>query len=262
MNVLFKIAFALSAVSLPSFSVNASATCEEHQALFERAQDLFIHRQFLLSALHFSELSVSKCNPALASKAQFSYALALSELGERTEALRQLTLLKSENALLLKAFLAPEFSDGLMPSSRFRLQTWGEKNNLEQLSNLSLSPYFSEKQKIDLKEIHSDLLKLPTKNPVFAGIASSILPGAGQAYAGAYQSAALAFVINALFLATTIEFANQKLPAAAIASGTLFSITYIGNILNAAESASRKNNNARLPEDLRLKRTLFPEFTP
>lgn len=99
------------------------------------------------------------------------------------------------------------------------------------------------------------------KSPALAGTLSAILPGAGQAYTGSWQSGAMAFVLNALFLSATKDLADHDLHAASLASGVVFSITYLGNILNAAESARIYNQNYYAPQIEQEKAKRFPELT-
>jgi hypothetical protein len=142
---------------------------------------------------------------------------------------------------------------------QFRLKLWSSRFSPEFSSQLEQAP-LEPQRRITLREIHHDLSLVPQKNPLIAGSASFLLPGAGQAYVGNFQSAAIAFILNSLFLATTLEFAHKDLPVAAIASGTLLSVTYIGNILNAIDSAHRYNTHHRAPQEEQLRKTLFPEF--
>lgn len=98
------------------------------------------------------------------------------------------------------------------------------------------------------------------KSPVLAGTMSAILPGTGQAYTGSWQSGAMALVLNALFLSATLDLADHDLHAASLASGAVFSITYLGNILNAAESARIYNQNYYAPRIEEEKAKRFPEL--
>jgi hypothetical protein len=101
-----------------------------------------------------------------------------------------------------------------------------------------------------------------TRRPWVAGSLSALLPGAGQLYAGAWQSAAVAFVLNAVAIAATVELARHRLYATAVAAGTLGSVFYVGSIVNAAELAGRRNQAAALPHRQRLQQLLAPEVNP
>lgn len=271
MNVhFFKINLPLLLICLFSSFV-ALADCRDQTALYARAQNLFKSGQYLLSSVHFSELSANTCSTQLASHSLFAYSLSMAELNESSEVFRTLYSLEQnkfispalhEKSLLFHAFLVPDFNASISEYSRLRLEIWKAKNQAEQFSKLSASPFLSNGMRTELNSINEELSNLPRKNPLIAGFASSLIPGAGQAYVGAFQSAAIALILNSLFLATTVELANHKLPYAALASGMIFSVTYIGNILNAADSANQKNSNMRVSQEHRLRETLFPEFSP
>jgi TM2 domain-containing membrane protein YozV len=113
----------------------------------------------------------------------------------------------------------------------------------------------------ELNKIHEDyIVAINTKSPVVAGVLSAILPGAGQMYIGAYQSAALALIFNGLLLGTTLEFSRKNMDVAALTSGTLFSMTYLGNILSATKGASQLNTSNAYPYERDLRRGLLPEL--
>ncbi len=256
----FKVS-ALITVLLGCCFTPAQAECPDQSPLYARGQELYQHGQYLLSSLHFSEVSVTPCNPRLAARATYAFSLGMMALGENVEALRSLSKIEAssdsetrDRAHLLHAYLVPEFDRDLSPSSRLRLDLWKSKYDPARFAKLTDSA--------ELLEIEERLQLLPQKSVFAAGAASAILPGAGQAYVGVYQSAAISLVLNALFLATTLEFAKNKMPAAAVASGFVLSITYLGNILNAVDSAQQRNSNARAPLEEKLKNALFPEFTP
>lgn len=103
---------------------------------------------------------------------------------------------------------------------------------------------------------------LTSRRPWLAGSLSAVLPGAGQVYAGSWQSAAVAFVLNAVMIGATVELARHRLYATAAASGTLASVFYVGSIVNAADLARRRNQAAALPHRQRLQHLLVPEVNP
>ena len=256
---------------LPSQSVFAD--CREQDALFRRAQGLFDSGQYLLSSFHFSQLSASPCDPELTIRAQFGYARSMAELGEIPESLRALSRLdESPNPVmrarvaLFRGYLVPDEA-GPMPEKlpeepRWRLQLWYARDSASRFIALLQTAPREDASRVDLRAIGDELSKLPVKSPWIAGVSSTLLPGAGQAYVGAFQSAAISFVLNAIFLATTVELAQKNLPFTAVASGMVFSVTYIGNILNAVDAAHRTNANARAPVEARLQSTLLPELHP
>jgi hypothetical protein len=95
-------------------------------------------------------------------------------------------------------------------------------------------------------------------HPALAAVYSGVLPGAGQAYVGAWQSAGLSLFFNGILLASTIEFANRGLTFPAVLSGTLFSFTYTGGVIGAYQAAQVRNSAARAPFEENLFQGLFP----
>jgi hypothetical protein len=100
------------------------------------------------------------------------------------------------------------------------------------------------------------------RSPVLAGALSAAMPGAGQAYAGSWEGAAVALVLNALSIGATVELARREAYLSAALTGTAASIFYVGNILNAADLAQRGNQVAAEPHRDALERLLVPEAWP
>jgi len=101
------------------------------------------------------------------------------------------------------------------------------------------------------------------KTPWLAGVFSAILPGAGQAYAGSWQGAAVAFFLNAVFIAATVELVRNDLYGAGVATGVAGSFFYFGSIINAADLAARHNAATARPHWEELEKALLPEaFAP
>ena len=98
--------------------------------------------------------------------------------------------------------------------------------------------------------------------PWVAGSLSAVLPGLGQAYAGSWQGAAVAFVLNVVLIGATIELAYRGLRFSASAAGLMASIFYLGDILNAADLADRHNQQTALPDRDKLEHLLIPEAFP
>lgn len=223
------------------FSLQALAQkslfCKSSQLALDSGRDLYKRGQFLLSVQEFSMAQKFDCAENL-DQAMWGHLLAMTELGERDEMFhlshkiypQKFSLGYQQKLKLYQSYYFPK-NDGTVEAGRVEsFQTW--KKNL---------PY--------------------KKSPVFAGTLSAVLPGAGQAYTGSWQSGAMAFVLNALFLSATLDFADHDLHAASLASGVVFSITYLGNILNATESARIYNQNYYAPEIEAEKAKRFPELT-
>jgi hypothetical protein len=100
------------------------------------------------------------------------------------------------------------------------------------------------------------------KRPWLAATMSVVVPGAGQAYAGSWQGAAVAFFLNAALIAATAELAYKRMYLTATAAGVAASFFYVGNIINAADLARRRNEIAASPARLALERRLVPEAFP
>ena len=76
---------------------------------------------------------------------------------------------------------------------------------------------------------------VPLKSPTLAGTLSAILPGSGQVYAERYKDGAMAFLVNALFIAgTMVALDDENYALAAIAGGVGLPF-YIGNILRSSQ---------------------------
>jgi len=101
-----------------------------------------------------------------------------------------------------------------------------------------------------------------TRRPWLAGTLSGLLPGAGQAYAGSWQGAAVAFVLNAVLIGATVELVDRRLYVTAGAAGMAASFFYVGNIINAVDLARRRNEIAAAPPRLELERQVLPEAHP
>jgi hypothetical protein len=101
-----------------------------------------------------------------------------------------------------------------------------------------------------------------TRRPWLAAGLSAVLPGAGQAYAGSWQGAAVAFLMNALLIGATVELGRHELPVSAGAAGLAASFFYVGNVLNAADLATRRNEMAAAPARRALEERLLPEAYP
>lgn len=112
------------------------------------------------------------------------------------------------------------------------------------------------------RALHARYRESPRRSPALAGVLSAVLPGAGQAYAGSWEGAAVALVLNALSIGATVELARREAYLSAALTGTAASIFYVGSILNAADLAQRGNHVAAEPHRDALERLLVPEAWP
>ena len=101
-----------------------------------------------------------------------------------------------------------------------------------------------------------------TKRPWLAGTLSTLIPGAGQAYAGSWQGAAVAFVLNSVLIGATVELYRREAYLTASAASVAASFFYLGNILNAADLAHRRNEVAGAAARTKLEFLLLPEAHP
>ncbi|HLB79857.1 MAG TPA: hypothetical protein VJJ77_05085, partial [Dongiaceae bacterium] len=100
------------------------------------------------------------------------------------------------------------------------------------------------------------------KRPWLAGLLSALVPGLGHGYAGAWDAAAVALVLDGVLIGSTIELARRELWFTAGATGLAASVFYVGNILSAADLAERRNAVAAAPAWEELERVLVPEAWP
>ncbi len=93
-----------------------------------------------------------------------------------------------------------------------------------------------------------------------AQMLNALLPGAGYYYVGQKKSAVTSFLLNALFLAATIQFAEKGYIPAAVITGSFELGWYVGGINGAGLAA--KEYNERLYEhqvkEMMIHHRLFP----
>jgi outer membrane protein assembly factor BamD (BamD/ComL family)/TM2 domain-containing membrane protein YozV len=86
--------------------------------------------------------------------------------------------------------------------------------------------------------------RLPQKSPVLAGLLSGVLPGSGQLYNGRLGDALLAFLLNGLFIAGTIEAIDHGELAVAGVLSFFEAGWYVGNVYGAVNGAHKHNRHA------------------
>jgi hypothetical protein len=207
--------------------------------MLKKGLELYNESQYLLSSIHFLSADTFTCRKTeITDQASLGYLYSIYHLGEKPEAYRISSRLGEK--------LSPKYISKLNGFRSFYYDIKG-------------TPDF-ESRKINFQDWK---LKLDQpKNPWVAGGLSTIIPGAGQIYTGAYQSAAVAFTLNALFYSATLELQRKGLQSTSLASGLVFSIVYFGNIFNAANSSKIYNDNHnRIVTDDYIKNN-FPELSP
>jgi len=95
--------------------------------------------------------------------------------------------------------------------------------------------------------------QLPRKSPRLAGGLSALLPGAGQLYAERPRDAALAFLLNAAFIAGAWEAFDSGNEAVGALLLFFEAGWYTGNIYNAANNAHKYNRDIRTTEKEKLR---------
>lgn len=240
--------------------LNAAESWQE--AAWKSGYRHFKSGQYLLSATQLSLILEAETKPEVKSRVLFFYAQSMYELGEKEEYFRSLTEgLKiasnkgKQRFYLLQSVLSEKESTYLDDKNKLSLQIWKNRQSVQELEKL-LPQLKTEKN--DLQRHFERLSQLNIKSPALAASMSALVPGLGQVYNGQYQAAAVAFALNVLFGATTLELASEDLPVAAIASGLIFSVTYSGNILSAYSGAQKRNNQLKQPIFSEMRRDLFP----
>lgn len=104
--------------------------------------------------------------------------------------------------------------------------------------------------------------QLPRKDPRVAGALAAVLPGAGHLYADRPRDAAVAFLLNAAFIAAAIElFRHDDNITGGIV--TFFELGwYAGNIYSAVNSAHKYNERVKAEFIQRLKENSALTFCP
>ena len=219
------------------FTVAARAQCDISEKAYSKGLQLYQRKMYLLSLQEFSLAQKYPCNQTQ-SKAAWGYLLSLTELNEKEEMFH----------LAINQYPQELGED------------YKEKIKIYQSYHFGINDNSPESNRVEKFKAWEQSLP-PIKSPAIAATLSAILPGAGQFYDGSWQSGALAFVLNALFLSATLELQNKDLHSTALVSGVVFSITYVGNILNAAESAKIYNQNYYRSEIESEKRRQLPELS-
>jgi len=208
------------------------------ESIFNQGRDYFQRGQYLLSTQQFSLFSQLSCDVEKQDKGYLRWAQSLFELSETEEGNLVLEKIRPNSihwrtGRVIRAWYQPTLVSSLSESDKGRFDSWAE-----QVGSLPRE-----------------------KNPWISGGLSAVVPGLGQVYNGNYQSALFSFVLNALFLSATVELHNKNMDATAVASGVVFSVVYLGNIVGSVQSSRAINSRAQEPAKSELKGKLFPELT-
>ncbi len=260
----FKFVFCALILALPvkalagnAAAVPANVNCDVSKRLLTEADQQFRRGQYLLSAVQYSQLRFSACDSGLVSHAWVGYAFALGRLDEVSEVLTvagdglanaSLNVDAKAKLAMLTTWTTSQPSRLLTADQMSRWLFWRARDLAQPMSQA-------------FEDLHINYLAAPQKSVWIAGLASAVVPGVGQAYSGHWQTAALSLFVNALFLGTTTEFIRHDQPWAAAASGTVFSIVYLGNVVSAVQGAKASNAQNRDDAERVLQAGLLPELS-
>lgn len=257
----------LSFLTLGTISVSSAANAEEIHAFCKRLrieqQTVLATGNFLLSQHLLNVLAALSCHTENSTKLDFERAAHAYKLGD--EFLYQEYVRRriqdsatKENALLFDSIMYRSFVDSTPNptpvSEKPEVVLWQMRHSgIDPVLATKLPPQFSQ---ATTQYIH---LQNTQKSPTMASILNLVMPGAGYAYANAWQSAFLSFAINSALLLSTSELWRANLKAPAALSGALFSVTYIGSAMGSHKAVSDANKSARVQIDKEYL-SQFPQF--
>lgn len=126
-------------------------------------------------------------------------------------------------------------------ANQFMKQTQEANEDLVRASNYALTDHTLLDKAFF---IESDLEKLPQKSPLLAGTLA-VIPGAGYAYTGRWETALSSLLINGMLIMASAElYRNDLLWTAGILSSVTLGF-YIGNIYGSAAAAAKDNFETR-----------------
>jgi hypothetical protein len=226
-------------ISILFLSVGGRAECfKDLSPLFQQAKNYFSRGQYLLATQQFSTFSLLSCSQQDQDNGRLRWAQSLFELGENQEANLTLSLIHTHSPAETKSRV---------------LRAWYQPMLVSTLPD-------SEKKRFD--NFRDEIKALPElKKPWLAGTLSAVLPGAGQIYNGNLESGLFSFVLNALFLGATLELHNKNMNSTALASGVVFSVLYVGNIVGSVQASHSLNTISQEPARKELQLRDYPELT-
>lgn len=247
MRILIPLALFFSSVAF-----GADCALREH---YELGREYAARSQNLLGAFHFSTAQKSPC-AELALKSKYNFALALTRLEEWAEldhVTRELgtTSLAAPARFLRGVYLREEA--GLSGEELRRVRLW---KSLEDAGDARIA---WTAEGLDA-EISRRIAESPRRSPGLAAGLNAVLPGAGYASLGMWQSAGLSLVLNGLFFASAAEFGRKDLHAAELAAYGVFSVTYFGGIIGGHRAAVDWNREAMRPVRDEARMRVFTEL--
>ena len=247
-------------ISLTNISHVFARDCKELELQLQRGQELFNRGQYLLSSIHYSNGIANKCQNI--DQYKYHYSLSMIHLLEFQDANLELNSISKKSPYFKKAKILKRLylnsNIKLSQSDTIRVNAWQNKNNLDRLKKLTIQS-LSTNQQSSINRYIEHLENQDLASPYLSG-SLSLVPGLGQAYLGAYQSAAISFVLNSLFYLSAKDFEEKGQYNSANAAYLVFSITYIGNILNCVNMAKKINQKKLKPYREELKKDLFSDL--
>lgn len=248
-----------------SRSTKDAKSCDvKFASLVSEAHEHFSQRRFLLAAIGFSNSAMTTCNINQFAESKLGYADSIFQLGEVKAAKSEWEALtiKSEipekyktMAQLQLLFYFDQSFQSTRPELNGIISMWTLRDDRNEFKKHIEISNLNPETKSELMNLN--LVSQNPSSPLVAGLASAIIPGAGQVYVGEYQTAAISFVLNSLFLLSTIELSKKDLGFTAALSGIAFSTVYLGNIISAVNGAKAlnkkilENRNQQLQNQLR-----------
>jgi len=105
------------------------------------------------------------------------------------------------------------------------------------------SLYYESAQKLAAESPRGEELSI--KSPAYAGTLAALVPGLGHAYVTRYRDAAVAFVLNGLFIWATVESFHEDHEVLGGILGALEIGWYSGNIYSAVNCAHKYNRRTQ-----------------
>lgn len=236
----------------------------KYQETFKSGVEHQLNSRHLLAVIDFKLSEAMSCNKEQKFLSIYHQSKSLIELDEKGEAIKLLNKINleadsqklKEKSRLLIAFHNKEKQSQLLPDEKKLFFLWENRRHPEQLKKELDSSSLKENKANQLYTLSREL-ENNAKKPWVAGTASAFLPGLGQVYNGHYQSAAMSFILNALFLGSTLEFAKRDQLWATLTAGTVWSVVYVGGIVSAVRGSQKSNQLNSLEKELKFQNILF-----